>query len=223
MSENSNIQNAWAENADEWIRIMEKELIPSRKFTNRAIVACLLRIPMKKILDCGCGEGWLSRKMTEHGKNCSGMDFTPKLLEVARKKGPETFIQMGYDAIENGAIIPGAPFDAIIFNFSLYKKDGLSRLLTACQKSLRPNGYFFIQTIHPSFLEQQGLAHKSQWIGDSWKGLPGNFTHGHRWYARTLEDWKLVFLESNIQLLETQEVTDDQQRPVSVLFTLKSR
>ncbi len=214
------ILKSWNENADEWINTLEEKKISSREITNKAIVDVISELGTKKILDCGCGEGWLTRSMTKIGKNCVGIDATSKLIENAKSKGSETFHIMSYDDISSEVQIPESPFDTVVFNFCLYLKDGLLQLFEGIKKVILKNGYIVIQTIHPYFLKQQGLPLKSQWISDSWIGLSGDFKDGHKWYARTFEDWMTEFSKSGLDLKKRIEVRDSENIPVSVIFIL---
>lgn len=215
-----NIIKSWNKNAHEWIKVIDNADIESRKFTNKAILELIGNSPVIKILDVGCGEGWLTRSLGDMGKFVVGLDAIPELLENAEKKGQGTYYQMSYEEIILGNPIPEAPFDAAVFNFCLYQREGLSQLLRQVKKSLSENGYIAIQTLHPFFLLQNDLGYKSQWINDSWKGLPGNFTDGHSWYARTFESWISVFKKAGLQLHQLQEVTNDDHKPISVIFIL---
>ena len=220
MSKSNKIIRSWEKNTAEWIKVIDTNLIPSREFTNRAIVQTIANLGASKILDVGCGEGWLTREITGMGKTAVGIDAIPGLLENARKKGTESYYTMSYEEIIEGTSIPEAPFDTAVFNFSLYQKNGLKDLLIQTKKALSANGTILIQTLHPFFLLQQGLEYKSQWMHDSWRGLPGNFTDGHSWYARTFEDWTLVFKQSSLVLEYTKEIIGESLQPVSVIFTL---
>ena len=127
---------------------------------------------------------------------------------------------MSYEDIILGNPIPEAPYDAAVFNFCLYQKEGLGQLLKQIKNVLSENGYIAVQTLHPFFLLQNKMAYKSQWLDDSLKGLPGNFTDGHSWYARTFESWISVFKKAGLQLHQLQEVTNDDHKPISVIFIL---
>ena len=216
----NNIIKSWNKNALEWIKVIDNADIESRKFTNKAILELIGNSPAIKILDVGCGEGWLARSLGAMGKAVVGLDAIPELLENAEKKGPGTYYQMSYEDIILRNPIPEAPYDAAVFNFCLYQREGLSQLLKQVKKSLSENGYIAIQTLHPFFLLQNNLEYKSQWINDSWKGLPGNFTDGHSWYARTFESWLSVIKKAGLQLHQLQEVTNDDNKPLSVIFIL---
>lgn len=217
MKENS-IKTSWEINAATWIEVMDSQKIASRKFTNEAILDVLKNTDAKKIVDIGCGEGWLTRAITQMGKTAVGIDATLLLLENARKKGEEIYHHLSYEDIMMGKIIPDTLFDIAIFNFSIYQNESLIPLLKALKKSLSKPGEIIIQTLHPFFLIQNQLPYKSQWIHDSWKGLSGNFTNGHEWYARTFEDWNSDFQKAGLVLNEVIEVNNEDTIPISVIF-----
>lgn len=214
------VLKSWNENADEWVRTLEEKRIPSREVTNNAITSILSQLSATKILDCGCGEGWLTRKMTEIGKESIGIDATSALIANAKTRGQESFYLMSYDDINSGREIPEGPFEVVVFNFSIYQKDGLIQLFKNIKKTMIKNGSILIQTLHPNFMKQQGLPLKSQWIEDSWKGLSGDFKNGHRWFARTFDDWATIFSKSDLLQKERIEVADSENNPVSVIFIL---
>lgn len=212
------IIKSWEKNASEWVKVIDAQQIASRKFTNPAIVQIIKDKPSNKILDIGCGEGWLIRSITEMGKHAVGLDAIGQLLENARQKGPESFYQMSYEDIIAGQTIPEAPYDIIVFNFCLYQDKGLTELFDTTKKALCRNGSIVVQTLHPYFLLNNGLTYKSQVITDSWKGLPGNFKNGHYWYARTFEDWFSVFADCDMKVIDLREIIDDEGKPISLII-----
>ena len=217
----NHVIKSWKENASEWIKLMDNDEIESRKFTNRAILELLKNLSVSKILDIGCGEGWLTRNLVQNGKYAVGLDAISELLINAREKGAGTFYQFTYDEIIDGNSIPETPYDAAVFNFCLYQKEGLHLLLQQIKNSLSNNGQIVIQTLHPFFLKENNLGYKSQWVADSWKGLPGNFTQGHSWYARTLQDWMHIFKQSKLQLEFMHEVINNDNNPISIIFVIR--
>ena len=217
---NQKIIDAWNKNAKEWIKVIANEEIGSRRFTNKAIVGDLKNLAGDKVIDIGCGEGWLTRAITEMGKKAVGIDAIEPLLVAARSKGPESYHQMSYEDLMEGQPIPEAPFDIAVFNFCLYQKEGLTDLLRATKNQLHTEGKILIQTLHPFFMFDNGLDYKSQLISDSWQGLPGNFRDGHEWYARTLEDWVNIIGESSLQLNSIKEVLNSEGRPISLILKI---
>ena len=56
------------------------------------------------VLDAGCGEGYLSRILASRGANVTGIDISPRLVEMARAKDPE-----GNITLSGGRSQPAAP------------------------------------------------------------------------------------------------------------------
>ncbi|MCM8569082.1 class I SAM-dependent methyltransferase [Gramella jeungdoensis] len=220
MSKAEEILKSWEINSAEWIKILDNKAIESRKITNKAIVETIEKHSASKILDLGCGEGWLTRELMDKGFKVTGVDATKALLKEAEKKGKGTFYKLSYEEIESGKNIPNSPFDSVVLNFCLYEKN-ISGLLLELQNALVKDGKIFIQSIHPYFLIQNDLTYKSKWIEDSWKGLKGNFRNSHSWYARTIEDWHADFKSSDLILENLYEPLNDQNLPASIIFVLK--
>lgn len=59
---------SWEINATPWIKAIQNNEIESRKLvTNQAIVNVILNDKPARILDLGCGEGWLARSLASKG------------------------------------------------------------------------------------------------------------------------------------------------------------
>ena len=217
---NQRIIDSWNKNSEEWVKVIENNQIESRKFTNNAIEGELKNLAGDNVIDIGCGEGWLTRSITEMGKKAVGVDAIEPLLNAARLKGMESFYQMSYEELMEGKPIPEAPFDIAVYNFCLYQKNGLADLLRATKNQLNVEGVILIQTLHPFFMFDNGLEYKSQMISDSWKGLPGNFTDGHEWYARTFEDWVKIIAQSGLNLNGVKEIANLNKKPISMILKI---
>lgn len=214
------IITSWQKNASEWIKTVQSNAIPSRKFTNPAILEAITTLDGQKIVDIGCGEGWLTREMGKLGWKATGVDAIGALIQEAKNKGSESYHVLTFEDIATGTPIPNEPFDVGVFNFCLYLKEDLIPLLENTLNNISDSGSIVIQTLHPYFLIQNELPYQSQWLSDSWKGLPGNFEDGHSWYARTVEDWvnELNCIKGIRFFLK--EIVNDTQKPVSLLIKI---
>lgn len=219
----SNILKSWEQNAREWNTMIDKGSIPSRKYTNTALLETIQNIAPKSVADMGCGEGWLTREITKRGIMSHGFDATEELILLAQRKGSGTYHLLDFETMVQGQLLPNAPFEMAVFNFSLYQKDTIAPLLTQTLKSLTAQGVLLIQTLHPNFLKENGLEYRSQWIPDSWKGLPGNFTGGHSWYARTMEDWLHLISQINHTTFDITEITDSEKRALSIIIQIQKQ
>jgi 2-polyprenyl-3-methyl-5-hydroxy-6-metoxy-1,4-benzoquinol methylase len=94
-----------------------------------------------QLLDVGCGSGQALQFMAELGWQVHGVDFDPKAVEIARRKGLE--VRLG--SLEDQAY-PSDSFDAITMSHIIeHVHDPLS-LLSECRRILKPGGHLVIVT-----------------------------------------------------------------------------
>ena len=224
MNKKAAIFQSWEANAENWIQTIENAEIESRNLvTNAAIVAAVLKYHPRKVLDLGCGEGWLTRRLQEAGMQAQGIDGIPALIENARSKGG-AFEVISYEDIIAGKAISGSSFDAIVINFALLDKENTEALLQKLPDLLLPSGFIFIQTLHPFSGITPETPYAEGWREGSWQGLKRDFTHSYQWYYRTLESWSAAFRQADLAIIEIIEPLHPKTwQPASVIFVLKAR
>ena len=215
----NNTTDSWNNNANEWIKLLDRQGIPSRQITNKAMVNTVLTYGENPVLDVGCGEGWLTRALSDHGLKVDGLDATRELIARARALSENRFMQMTYEGIIEDNQLLQNYYNCLVFNYCLYGKESTEQLLKSVKKQLKPQGRIIIQTVHPNFLLNDG-PYESRWIADAWKGLGGKFVSPHAWYARTMEDWLMLFTKSGYHLSHTIDTISDRGDALSVIFVL---
>ena len=76
--------NFWNQNAQNWVPTVDEVAIQSRSVTIPAILEALCSSELGSVLDVGCGEGFLGRKLNEHEslKSYIGVDGSTKLIDI---------------------------------------------------------------------------------------------------------------------------------------------
>lgn len=225
MSKKANpIIESWTINAKRWIKTIENDEIESRRLvTNAAILENILKLKPKKVLDIGCGEGWLVSALTNQKKEVTGIDAIETLIQRAKLRGKGSFYVINYQELIKGKALHTAPFDLISINFALFEKRETAQLLKKLPDYLTKNGKVIIQTLHPFSLDLT-KPYQSGWRKDSYKGLKRNFEMPYKWYYRTLEDWIQLFKKSDLNLIALKEpIHPITERPASVIFILKKK
>ncbi len=197
------IITSWLQNAKPWIQAITNDEIESRQLTtNEVIVNTLLKKAPKKVMDIGCGEGWLARVLHESGIKVHGIDIVPELVDEAKRLGGGSFQVLPYEDLPKGVI--KEKFDVVVCNFSLLGNESVNHIFQSVKHLLNDNGFFIIQTIHP--IAGCGEAeYKDGWRAGSWAGFNPKFTNPPPWYFRTLETWKSLFMQYEIRLSEILE------------------
>ena len=91
------------------------------------------------ILDLGCGDGVLTKKITEYGCKVLGLDGSQKFVEAARKIGIEVVQGDAQNMkFEN-------EFDAIFSNAALHWMIDAERVLESVSKALKKGGRFIVE------------------------------------------------------------------------------
>jgi len=242
------IIESWYSNAAPWTRAIRAASIASRKLvTDRAIIDAVASVSRARILDIGCGEGWLARALSALGMSVTGVDAVPELIAqaaaftdaspadpspadaaragtVARgtASGSVEFHVQDYASIANRQWRCG-PFDAAVCNFSLLGRESVDSLIAALPWYLDATGYLTIQTLHP--VAACGTQpYQDGWREGSWLGFSGEFNNPAPWYFRTLESWEALLRRCGFDILERREPTAaGAVRPASVIWIGKAR
>lgn len=211
------ILDCWHQNVDPWVDAIRNAEIASRVLaTNRAIESAILATRPGSVIDVGCGEGWLVRRMLELGIPARGLDAVPALVASAARQGGE-FAVASYEDIARGRVDWRA--DTVSCNFALIGQESTAQMLRGVATLLAPGGHFVVQTLHP--VEACGTQpYADGWREGSWDGFSQRFVNAAPWYFRTLESWRALFADCGLTLLtEHWPVHPRTGRPASVVFT----
>jgi len=211
------ILSAWLRNAAPWEAAVRERRIESRRLvTDQAIVAAVKDAAPSRVLDLGCGEGWLARALAAEEIAVTGIDAVPELIEAARRHGGGAFHVVAYEQLAAG--VPDAPFDAVVCNFSLLGEQSIEQVFAALPQLLTPEGHFVVQTLHP-LVACGEVPYRDGWREGSWAGIDGDFKEAAPWFFRTLESWVGLFVRYGLTLEALREpVHPATGRPASVIL-----
>jgi 2-polyprenyl-3-methyl-5-hydroxy-6-metoxy-1,4-benzoquinol methylase len=217
------IISSWNSNAQAWSDAIRTSSIASRKLvTDKAIVDAAASISPRRVLDIGCGEGWLARALNALGMDVAGVDVVPDLIARAAALGGGDFQVRDYDCIAKRQW-RHEPFDAIVCNFSLLGKVSVDSLLAALPHYLAGPGHLIIQTLHP--IAACGDApYEDGWRAGSWQGFGSDFSDPAPWYFRTVESWSELLKASGFEIVECREpCAAGGVPPASIIWICKAR
>ena len=204
----------WREHSSAWIAAVRERRIASRvAATDQALVDAILDYRPASLLDLGCGEGWLARRLSPLGIRVTGVDAAPELIAAARAAGGGEFHVAGYDALPPGL----GTFAMAVSNFALLGEQPVERLCAALPRCAA-GGHFIVQTLHP-VLACGDQPYRDGWRRDSWAAFSPGVAEPPPWYFRTLESWVRLFGQHGLRLLELREPRSPATGlPVSALF-----
>ncbi len=211
------IIKSWKKNVQPWVAaVREGEIEDRLLFTNQAIINAISSKTPKTVLDIGCGEGWLVRELVNAGIHSFGIDAIPGFIEYAQSAGGGNFKAISYEEISSHTF--KEKFDVAVCNFSLLGHECVNHVFKQVATLLTRNGFYIIQTIHPVMACGES-TYEDGWRAGSWRGFSNQFSDPAPWYFRTLESWKLLFIQNNFKLHEILEpLHPATHKPASIIF-----
>lgn len=211
------IVDSWHKNAAPWTDAVRESQIESRRLvTNQAILDTIVARHPSTALDIGCGEGWLTRALTERGIQAIGVDVVPDLIERATRAGGGEFRVASYEEIASGAL--DVRVDVAVANFAMIGKESVDNLVASATGLLAPRGALIIQTLHP-VIAAGDFPYKDGWREGSWAGFSSAFSDPAPWYFRTTQTWVDLIVRSGLRLVELREpVHPISSKPASMIF-----
>ncbi|MFK7964071.1 MAG: trans-aconitate 2-methyltransferase [Burkholderiaceae bacterium] len=215
------ISSSWQINAKNWTHVVREGKITSRNTgTDLALVGAIDKACPNTLIDVGCGEGWLVRRMRDNPScRAVGVDGSEALIENACNVDPSGhYVALEYPDLSALPQALAGPFDVAVCNFSLLEED-LQPALVAIKQCLTTTGTLLIQTLHP-FNNPSDQPYENGWRVETFAGMAGDNWEPMPWYFRTLESWTREIDSAGMCLTRLDEPLDPTtSRPLSILFS----
>lgn len=218
------IRRSWDTNAAGWTRAVRGGFVASREIaTDVAMIEAVLSLGARRVLDVGCGEGWLARELSGRGLEVVGIDGSSGLIEAARAAGGAAFSVCSYEQLvaEPGRV--GGGYDVAACNFSLLDEP-IAPVLAALRTRLRVGGAVVIQTVHP-WTARGAEGYRDGWRTETFAGLGGaaDLPEPMPWYFRTLGSWIAELETAGLRVARiTEPVPPGTGEPLSLLLTARA-
>jgi 2-polyprenyl-3-methyl-5-hydroxy-6-metoxy-1,4-benzoquinol methylase len=217
--EAARLLESWQDNAATWTAAVRSGAIESRRLaTDAAILDAVLERQPRKVLDLGCGEGWLVRALAKQGVTAVGVDGAAPLVEAAGRAGGD-LMRLSYAELIAAPERCGEGFDVVVANFALLEQE-IGPLLMALRRIMKTDGWLLVQTLHPL---AAGSPYEDGWRTEDFRGFGEGTWTPMPWYFRTLGSWVGVLREGGFTLQALREpVHPQERRPLSLLLEART-
>lgn len=214
------ILESWEKNVSPWTKAIHENQIESRKLvTDRAIVNAVSSLFSGKVLDIGCGEGWLVRALLSRGFSATGIDAVSGFIDKAIEHGEGDFQILKYENISSSTL--SEKYDIAVCNFSLLGKESVEHIFNTVPEIINDGGHLIIQTLHPH-ISCGDSPYIDGWRKGSWSGFSKKFVDPAPWYFRTLESWLDLYINNGLKLVKIEEPTNSQTGKIVSLLMIGS-
>jgi SAM-dependent methyltransferase len=243
------LRDFWNSVADDWRIQVGDEGDENRRLNSDPVLWKFAGdVRGRRVLDAGCGTGYLTKKLHDSGAHVTGVDFSNRMVEIAREANPQ--LDFRVDCCSELRTCNDDEFDLLVSNYVLMDVAELDGCVRAFARVLKPRGVAVVVFSHPCF--PQGRARIVE--GDSRRlTYAWDFSYFERrrctdppwshfkeefiWFHRPLSDYWDAFRAAGFTIDEFAEprisdetrglARDDQTRkqhatrPYSVAFRLR--
>ncbi len=207
---NEEVKAIWNANAGYW----DSKMGEGNAFHKTLIEPTQLKLlevkPGQRVLDVACGNGQFARKLAELGAVVTGIDFSDKMIEIAKSR-PSTNVEYIVADAGSGtdlAKLPGK-FDAIVCTMAMMDMENIETLISHSPKMLKRHGAFVFSILHPCFHSGE------HWIGHEQDDLEGRLRD--RYFVKVSD----YLVESTLTGVAMDGQPQSQyyfHRPISTIF-----
>lgn len=149
----------WAEFPREVLDAMEPDGdFDRRHLLNPVLLRMLGDVRGRRILDAGCGHGYLSRLLADRGAQLTGVEPAQPLYDYAIEREARQPLGIRYVQADLCRLPElGDPFDAVVANMVFLDIPGWAEAMKACVGALAAGGLLVFSITHPCF-EQLGSS-----------------------------------------------------------------
>ena len=154
MCNKENIKKEWDNAAESWTDFVRKGKDYNRdELNNPATFKLIGNVRGQFVLDLACGEGYNTRILARKGAKVTGVDFSEKMIELARQEELKEKLGITYyvsDAV-NMKQLSSNHFDLVICFMSLQDIEHYEDAISEVARVLKKNSRFIFSIPHPCF------------------------------------------------------------------------
>ncbi|UJG44500.1 MAG: methyltransferase domain-containing protein [Candidatus Heimdallarchaeum endolithica] len=154
----SDTKKKWDQNAEIWISaytaMSEDEGDINRQLVIDPVLMKLIgKVKNLSILDAGCGNGYLARKLARLGAKVTGVDFSKTFIDYCKRR--EEKEQLGCKfftaSLDDLTIFENESFDLVVSNIVFIDVKNYKQSFIEISRVLKQNGRFIWSNLHPCF------------------------------------------------------------------------
>jgi 2-polyprenyl-3-methyl-5-hydroxy-6-metoxy-1,4-benzoquinol methylase len=162
----SDTKDGWEKFSEHWLEISEQDAgnskrrydedsgDPNRRYViDPSLMKLIGSVEGLKILDAGCGNGYLSRRLASLGAIVTGVDFTGPFIEFCKQRESENPLGCSYvqASLDDLSIFDAGHFDLVVSNVVMVDVINYQQTFREINRILKDNGRFIWSNTHPVF------------------------------------------------------------------------
>jgi ubiquinone/menaquinone biosynthesis C-methylase UbiE len=216
---------SWDAKAEAWDSGYDEEGDPNRKYQSDEVLFRLLgEVAGRRVLDAGCGQGYLCRSLARRGATVVGVENSIRFYELALAYQEREPLGIVYyqGSISDMPYLVDNSFDAIVSNYVLMDVRDYEGAVHEFARILKPGGVAVVVISHPCFhtpgsgwlrIPPDSLRReeRARWMVDRyfsrgmWREHWGPFDTPFIGFHRTLTDYYHIFQSAGLRVTDLEE------------------
>jgi ubiquinone/menaquinone biosynthesis C-methylase UbiE len=170
----------------------------------------LASIGFNNCLEIGCGTGKNTKFLVEYCKAITAVDFSTKMLSIAKQQIKSSNVNFVKADILNNWIFATTTYDLISFSLVLEHINDINSIIKKAATLLNKNGYIYIGEFHP-FKQYQGS--KARFEDENGKHILECYNHN-------ISDFTNAAAQNNLSILKVEEFFDEDNKDMPRILVL---
>jgi ubiquinone/menaquinone biosynthesis C-methylase UbiE len=148
------IKREWNNAVESWVDFVRKGKDYYRdELNNPAAFGLIGDVRGQLVLDLACGEGYNTRILAEKGANVTGVDFSEKMIQLAKREEAREKLGIRYYALDATGLkgFSSNSLDLVTCFMSLQDIENYKEAVSEVSRVLRNQGRFVFSIPHPCF------------------------------------------------------------------------
>ena len=154
MCKKESMKKEWNDAAESWVDFVRKGKDYYRdELNNPATFGLTGDVRDRLVLDLACGEGYNTRILARKGAKVAGVDFSEKLIELAKREEAKEKLGICYHVLDATDLkeFSNNHFDLVTCFMSLQDIENYKRAISEVARVLKNRGRFVFSVPHPCF------------------------------------------------------------------------
>jgi SAM-dependent methyltransferase len=163
----ADVRDLWDRLADDWqIQVGDDGDANRRLNSDPVLWAMLGDVAGRRVLDAGCGTGYLSRQLAARGAVVTGVDVSKRMIALAR--AASSALDLRVDSCTTLSTVGDGTIDAIVANYVVMDVPDLPATIAAFSRVLRPGGIAVLVFSHPCFPQARAVVTSPARVAYHW-------------------------------------------------------
>lgn len=144
----------WDDNAEQWHKSFGENDLNRRDILDPLILEIVGDVKGKTILDAGCGDGYLCRKLARLGASVTGVELSKKMLWFAIEELETAPLTISYHNASCSSLpfLMASTFDFVVTNNVIQDMADFKGAFKEFSRLLKPGGIYLHIANHPCFM-----------------------------------------------------------------------